>query len=110
MPRLENRNPNEIEKILFADYGLYLLNRPGEDNDTALRKYVPILDMEYARNRYKETGEWPEYLMPHEIDIVYSNAIVFDMVSHEVEINGFITPKCLELIMKLMKEWNWINK
>ena len=105
--RLINRNPSEAEKKLFANYGMYLIKREDDEDDSAFRKYAPINDITYARNRFIETNEWPEYLMPHNVDIEYGDSICFNMHTHEVHIKCRVTVSLLTVILELMNEWGW---
>lgn len=99
--KLKNLHPTAAEKELFRDYSMYLYNVVGAENESDIREYVKVNDVSLVLDRFKQTGEWPEYLVLYEHNLETKNMIFIDTKLHTANVSFACDDRLQQLIGEL---------
>lgn len=92
--KYSNENPTKTEKILFEQYGLYLIHK-----DENSYKYAPI----HIENQYV----YPAVIEVPDDMVEWEHAILFDLFTETVTLNYIYDIQGIDLIRERMKELNF---
>ena len=98
--KLQNLNPNIVEKELFLNHSMYLYKVFREDTDPNIKRYIEVNDVSLVIDRFKESGDWPEYLVLHEHNINKSKMITVDLLNKKVTLSQSNDKELIEIISK----------
>lgn len=96
--KLENYNPTETEKLLFRDWGLYVIRR--EENCI---EYAPI----HVDDSIDINKGFPAIINIDKDMVEWDNRVVFDSLSETVSLNSYYDIDGIFLILKRMEELNF---
>lgn len=89
-----NDTPTKTEKIMFENYGLYLIHK-----DENIYRYAPV--------HLKEGYTYSPSIEVEDNMVEYEHAILFDISSETVALNGYYDIQGIALIHKRMEELNF---
>lgn len=99
MLTFKNSNPTETEKKLYLYAGLYLI----EKNEFHATYAVCYTDSPKRK-------VFPMEINIEEKHIDHNSMIIFDSVSEQVKIKGYIDEKILQLVQDRIKELGWVEE
>lgn len=92
--KYSNENPTQTEKILFEQYGLYLIHK-----DENSYRYAPI----HIENQYV----YPASVEVLDDMVEWEHAILFDLFTETVTLSHIYDIQGIDLIRERMKELNF---
>lgn len=92
--KYSNENPTQTEKILFEQYGLYLIHK-----DENSYRYAPI----HIKNQYA----YPAAVEVPDDMVEWEHTILFDLFTETVTLSRMYDLQGIDLIHERMKELNF---
>lgn len=94
-----NSNPTETEKKMYLYAGFYLIEKT---------KFHSIYAVCYTDS--SERKMFPMKINIEEKRIDHDSMIIFDPVSEQVKIKGYVDAEVLQLVQDRIKELGWIER